>query len=240
VKVSGQLGVEEIKGYLTASCKDLGIKDDTIISIKMCRDVDKLNTAALAVLPLQIITLASPVPGDEVIIGAYETANRAVYVIVIGALVVAPVVEPLSDTVAELLWSPVLAKQVIIPAPLAGTPPVADHVARDHADPLNVAAKTAAWVQVFNLLQTGRKPDFCGKRDRDGTWILVFFDEVVSKTTGGRWPGIGVVLNRANPTAIYNFRRSPSGGIKGSGSDSEWVQHPCPPLEDIFKWAAGA
>ncbi len=121
-----------------------------------------------------------------------------------------------------------LAKQVVVPNGVPGFP-APDHVKNRPEGPYVSALRTAAWNTVYKLWAGGRKPDWCGKRD-DGTLLIVFYQAVVQKTSGGIYQGLAVLLNGVTgpSTSVVSIKAGEDGRPRGNTYQA-YNPETCPP-----------
>ncbi len=100
------ISAEEAKEIVSACNPDKQVDLGNEKILFLCRTEKKLDSAALALIPVAGIALASPVPGDEVVVGAILTGAKITQLVVVAVLVTAPKWVPLLTAIPQALQQP--------------------------------------------------------------------------------------------------------------------------------------
>jgi|GEM_PF-4372519 len=128
-------------------------------------------------------------------------------------------------------------KGVVMPKVPEGVklPPIPEHLARDH-DAYTGMAKIAGWLAAWLALENGATPK-CGQRPGDNVWVVLLdaADAVITKTTGGVYKGILIVLNPTNRTVEWGVKTETGadGVERFKGTDTRFEVKPCPSLDAL-------
>jgi len=98
------ISVEEAEMVIN-SCEvaaETGLSDGTVL--RLCQTKNALDVALLGLVPATVISVATPLPGDELVVGGILVGTKVIQLVVITALVTAPMWVPLVDVIgAEVL-----------------------------------------------------------------------------------------------------------------------------------------
>lgn len=145
-----------------------------------------------------------------------------------------PAAKVVSDKDYDHLWTDIVAQAVVVPPEVPTFRPP-DHVTNRPEGPEVASLRTAAWNAVF-ATWTGwngtpkKLPDWCGKGPA-GQLIVVFYDLVVQKVTGGTYRGLAVILNGVTgpSTSVVEMRNGGPQGKPAKKGYEAYTTIPCPP-----------